>query len=58
VAPTGKVENVKVTDSEPKSVFDFAAVQAVEQWRFEPPMRDGKPVSQLTKIKLRFDNPK
>ncbi len=58
VAPTGAVENVRATNSEPKEVFDWAAVQAVEQWRFEPPMRDGKPTTQPTKVRLRFDNPK
>lgn len=58
VTQTGGIENARVTNSEPKEVFDFAALQAVEQWRFEPPMRDGKPSSQVTKIKLRFDNGK
>jgi TonB family protein len=58
VLPNGNVDGVKVQDSEPKAVFDFAAIQAVEQWRFEPPMRNGKPASQATKIKLRFDIPK
>lgn len=57
VSATGKVEDVRVTDAAPKSTFDFAAMQAVEQWRFEPPMRNGKAVSQPTKIKLKFDNP-
>lgn len=58
VNQSGIVENARVTNAEPKDVFDAAAVQAVEQWRFEPPMRDGKPTTQATKIKLRFDNPK
>ncbi len=58
VTQTGAVENVRATNSEPKEVFDWAAVQAVEQWRFEPPMRDGKPTTQPTKVKLRFDSPK
>jgi TonB family protein len=58
VMPNGNVDSVKVQNSEPKAVFDFAAIQAVEQWRFEPPMRNGKPASQMTKIKLRFDIPK
>ncbi|MGE0115632.1 MAG: TonB family protein [Steroidobacteraceae bacterium] len=56
VTPSGAVEKVRVTSSEPKEVFDWAAIQAVEQWRFEPPLRDGKPTSQSTKVKLRFDN--
>jgi TonB family protein len=58
VSQNGSVDNVHVLNAEPKDVFDFAAIQAVEQWRFEPPMRDGKPTSQVTKIKLRFDNQK
>jgi TonB family protein len=58
VTPTGGVDNVHVVESEPKEVFDWAAMQAVEQWRFEPPMRDGKPVSQASNVKLRFDVPK
>lgn len=58
VTQTGAVENVRATNSDPKETFDWAAVQAVEQWRFEPPMRDGKPVEQPTKVRLRFDSPK
>jgi protein TonB len=58
VSQNGSVENVRVLNAEPKDVFDFAATQAVEQWRFEPPIRDGKPTSQPTKIKLSFNIPK
>jgi protein TonB len=58
VNQNGGIENARVLNAEPKDVFDGAALQAVEQWRFEPPTRDGKPTSQGTKIKLRFDNGK
>jgi TonB family protein len=58
VNQSGVVENVRAANSDPKEIFDWAAVQAVEQWRFEPPLRDGKPTSQLTKIRLRFDSPR
>ncbi len=58
VNQSGDVEGARITSAEPKDIFDWAAIQAVEQWRFEPPMRDGKPTSQSTKVKLRFDNPK
>jgi outer membrane biosynthesis protein TonB len=38
-------------------VFDDAAIQAVSQWRYEPPVRaDGKPATLEQKIKLKFDN--
>ncbi|MGC3981517.1 MAG: TonB family protein [Steroidobacteraceae bacterium] len=58
VNATGNVQDVRVLNSEPKDVFDWAAVQAVEQWRFEPPMRDGKAIAQTTKVKLSFASPK
>lgn len=35
--------------------LDFAAVQAVRQWIFEPAAKDGKPVSCDTNITLIFD---
>ena len=58
VNQSGLVEDVHVVASEPKDMWDSAALQAVEQWRFEPPMRDGKPTTQVTKVRLRFDLPK
>jgi len=56
VTENGSVDNVRVVDSDPKDVFDFAAMQAVEQWRFEPPMSNGKPVPQVSSVKLAFKN--
>lgn len=58
VSSNGSVQDVKVTKGEPESVFDEAAMDAVRQWKFEPPTRDGKPATQRTSIRLRFDNPK
>jgi protein TonB len=58
VNQSGMVEDAHIVASEPKDMFDSAALQAVEQWRFEPPMRDGKPTTQITKVRLRFDLPK
>ncbi len=55
VDETGKVAGATVSDAQPKGIFDAAALTAVNQWRFDPPLRDGKPVSQLTKVRLRFD---
>lgn len=56
VATDGKVEEVKVSKAEPQGVFDQAAMDAVKQWRFEPPTRDGKPTSQRTIVRLRFNS--
>lgn len=58
VTTKGAVDDIVVTDASPKGVFDGAAIDAVSQWRFEPPMRDGKAVSQATTIRLRFDVPR
>jgi TonB family protein len=35
--------------------LDFAAVQAVRQWTFEPAMKDAKPVPYIANITLVFD---
>jgi TonB family protein len=36
------------------SEFAGAAIQAVRQWKFEPPMKDGKPVSAIAKQRFHF----
>lgn len=56
VATDGSVREVQVSKAEPQGVFDQAAMDAVKQWRFEPPLRDGKPISQRTAVRLRFNN--
>jgi TonB family protein len=58
VASNGSVQEAKVTKADPQGVFEQAALDAVQQWRFEPPLRDGKPATQRTNIRLRFDNQK
>jgi len=57
VTPKGEVTDVSVRNSSPENVFDDAAVKAVKQWRFEPPLRDGQPISQRSMVRLKFDNP-
>jgi protein TonB len=57
IMQNGLVGDVKVAEAQPKGVFDDAAIQAVSQWRYEPPVRaDGKPATLGQKIKLKFDN--
>jgi len=57
ILQNGLVGDVKIAESEPKGLFDAAAVQAVSQWRYEPPLRaDGKPATLEQKVKLKFDN--
>ncbi len=46
VTPDGRVTNVEVVEQEPAGVFDTVVVEAVRQWRFDPPVSDlGEPVA-------------
>ena len=48
----GKVTKVNVTQSVPE--LDKAAVEAVEQWIYEPYVVDGKPKSVQFTVTIRF----
>jgi protein TonB len=37
ITTEGRVDNVQVVSSEPPGVFDDAAIEAIEGWRYEPP---------------------
>ena len=56
VTSNGTVQEAAIANAEPRGVFDQAALEAVQQWRFEQPLRDGKPATQRTSIRLRFDS--
>jgi protein TonB len=43
---TGQVQDVKVTNSEPRRVFDQAAMQALKRWKYRPKVVDGKAIVQ------------
>jgi TonB family protein len=52
--PQGSVADIRVTGSQPASVFDIAAVEALNKWRFEPVRRDGAAVEQRARLRMRF----
>jgi protein TonB len=54
VARNGAVEDVEVTASEPLRTFDKAAVAAMRDYRFEPVTKDGQPVEQRARARIRF----
>jgi protein TonB len=54
VARNGSVKDVEVTASEPRRTFDNAAVVAMRDYRFEPVTRDGQPVEQRARMRMRF----
>ncbi|HYM35088.1 MAG TPA: TonB family protein, partial [Steroidobacteraceae bacterium] len=49
----GAVEDAQVRASSPEDVFDAAALRAVRQWKYEPPMLDGKPTAQRSAARLK-----
>jgi TonB family protein len=54
VLADGTTANITVTNSNPRKTFDAAAVNAVEQWRYEPVKRRGKVVEQRAAVRIRF----
>lgn len=55
VTPQGRVEDVGILNAEPGNVFDEAAIEAIRQWRFEPPMENDVPVARRVAVRLSFD---
>jgi protein TonB len=51
----GRVDQVQVLESSPTGVFDEAALQGINAWRFEPAKYEGKKVKVWAKQKIRFD---
>lgn len=54
VSPEGTAGDIRITESQPAAVFDVAAVEALNKWRFEPIRRNGVAVEQRARLRLRF----
>jgi protein TonB len=54
VAADGTVKDLTVYRAEPAEAFDDAAIKAVSQWRYRPIMRNGQPVEQRARLRVRF----
>jgi len=54
VTDSGEVKDVAVHGASVPGVFEQAASEALSQWRFRPVLRDGKPVAQRARIRVRF----
>jgi TonB family protein len=54
VSEAGRVKDVAVRAASPSGIFDEAAVKAVSQWRYQPVLRDAKPVPVRTQLRIRF----
>jgi protein TonB len=58
VGANGSVSSVKILNSEPPRIFESAASSAVSRLRYKPPLKDGKPISVGTEVRIVFVVPK
>lgn len=54
VRKDGRVVDIAIAAADPPKVFDQAAISAVRQWRYRPMERNGSPVDQRVRLKMRF----
>jgi protein TonB len=55
IGVTGEIEQVRIVESHPEGVFDEAAMQGINQWRFEPATYQGQAVRAWARQRVRFD---
>jgi protein TonB len=55
VSTAGTVKDAGVVASEPGTVFDGAAVNAVRKWKYSPKLQGGRAVEQPMKVRLDFE---
>jgi hypothetical protein len=51
IAPDGLVERVYLRTT-PRDIHEFMLLSAAKAWRFEPALRDGRPVRFLHSVAL------
>lgn len=55
VTPEGSTTDIEVSSSKPTTIFNRAAVKAVEKWEFEPVEYRGQIISQRVATRLTFN---
>lgn len=55
IGVTGDIEQIKIIESYPEGVFDEAAMQGINQWKFLPAYYQGKAVRAWARQRIRFD---
>ena len=51
----GRVEQLKVIESDPDGVFDKSVINCVSQWKFKPGTVEGEPVNTMAETTIRFE---
>jgi TonB family protein len=54
VTDNGRVQDIAVHAANPENIFDAAAIAALTQWRYQPVLKEGKPIAQRARIRIRF----
>jgi periplasmic protein TonB len=54
IRPDGSVADVQVLESNPPRLFDQAAIQAMQRWKFRPKIVNGKPEAQRARQTIDF----
>lgn len=54
VQADGALNEVTVTGAQPAGVFEQSALDAVRHWRYQPMLKDGAPVPQRARVRVRF----
>jgi len=56
VTREGRVKDIVILDAQPKGIWDRSIIRAVSNWRYQPALRDGKPLETVgVKIKHVFE---
>lgn len=53
----GRTRDIAIAESSPQAIFDRAAIQAVERWRFVPACRDGERAERSATQTIEFQLP-
>ena len=51
----GVTRDIVVVASEPRGVFDDAAIAAVAAWKYRPRIVNGRPLAERSTVTLRFN---
>jgi len=54
VKTDGSVSDPTVVGAEPAGLFEQPATEAVRKWRYHPVLRDGQPINQTARVRVRF----
>ncbi len=54
LTPAGRPADIRVTEARPAGTFEQAAIEAVDQWRYEPLAAAGWPAAERIRVRINF----